>query len=58
MDEQFFKIGAKLRYWPDGVGKPYRSVEVIGYTKTGRVRIKSVVTGRVSTVKPASLSVI
>jgi len=53
-----FELGARLRYWPSTMDKPYYNVVVLGYTKTGRVRIKFVTTGKVTNVKPSSLSVL
>lgn len=53
-------IGTKLRYWPTG-GTPI-GVEVVGYTQTGRVRVRyplnSAGYGYVGAVKATSLSVI
>lgn len=53
-------IGTKLRYWPVG-GTPI-NVEVVGYTQTGRVRVRwapNVVGYRhIGAVKATSLSVI
>lgn len=33
-----FPIGSKIRYWRDGGG--YIPVEVVGYTKSGRIRVR------------------
>lgn len=58
--ERPFSIGARVRYWPDG--KRYISVCVVGYTKTGRVRVRFPVNAagysQTSVVKLTSLSTI
>lgn len=51
-------VGTKLRYWPHGLSKPYRRVEVMGYTAAGRVLVKLVTSGEVRILKSKSLSVL
>lgn len=50
-------VGARLRYWPRLSGNRYTPVTVIGYTKSGRVRVRWP-NGLTSAVTSKMLSVI